>query len=212
MLELKTGRQSRVTDTPAFDGSPTWSPDGQFLAFETYTADGMQIFIHSLANPDQAPVHLTFAPGQNFSPAWSPKGREIAFVSTRSNQEDIWLARLDRIDDRFIDISQNGTAQNRSPRWSPTGDFLAWAADTSSTSLLMNWDTQDPNRPARQVATGSTPIWSPQGSNLLAEIRGPDRTFLWRFTKSEMGPWSTPGPPARAFAGVGLARRGRSRS
>ena len=178
LLELKSGRQSRVTDTPAFDGSPTWSPDGQFLAFESYTSDGMQIFIHSLANPTQAPVQLTFAPGQNFSPAWSPQGREIAFGSTRTNQEDIWLARLDRIDDRFIVISRNGTGRDHSPRWSPKGDFLAWTADTPGTSVLMSWDAQDPNRPARQVAIGSTPVWGPQGSELLSEMREPNQSSL----------------------------------
>ncbi len=194
VLELKTGRQSRVTDTPAFDGSPTWSPDGQFLAFESYTSDGMQIFIQSLANPTQAPVQLTFAPGQNFSPDWSPQGREIAFMSTLTNQEDIWLARLDRIDDRFIDISRNGTGRDRAPRWSPSGDFLAWTTDTSWTSMLMSWDAKDPNRPARQVATGSTPVWGPQGNVLLAEIREPDQTSLAVY---EVSDGTVVYPPAR---------------
>ena len=194
LLELKTGRQSRVTDTPAFDGSPTWSPDGQFLAFESYTSDGMQIFIQSLSNPTQAPVQLTFAPGQNFSPDWSPQGREIAFMSTLSNQEDIWLARLDRIDDRFIDISRNGTGRDREPRWSPSGEFLAWTTDTSWTSVLMSWDAQDPNRPARQVATGSTPVWGPQGNVLLAEIREPDQTSLVVY---EVSDGTVTYPPAR---------------
>ncbi len=178
LLELKTGRQSRITDTPQYDGAPTWSPDGQFLAFESYTGDGMQIFIHSLANPTQALVQLTFAPGQNFSPAWSPKGREIALVSTRSNQEDIWLARLDRIDDRFIEISQNGTGRDRSPRWSASGDSLAWTADTPGTSVLMIWDALNPGRSARQVAIGSTPVWGPQGGVILSEIREPNQTSL----------------------------------
>ncbi len=178
ILDLKTGKQSRITDTPTFDGSPTWSPDGQLLAIETYTSDGMQIFIYNLTDLTQAPVQLTFAPGQNFSPAWSPKGREIAYVSTRSTQEDIWLARFDRIDDRFIDISQNGTGRDRSPRWSPDGNFLAWTADTPGTSVLMNWDSRDPLRPAVQVAIGSTPVWGPQGDVLLSEMREPEQTSL----------------------------------
>jgi TolB protein len=194
VLDLKTGNQSRVTDTPAFDGSPTWSPDGQLLAIETYTSDGMQIFIHNLVDKTQAPVQLTFAPGQNFSPAWSPKGREIAFVSTRSDQEDIWLARFDRIDDRFIDISQNGTGRDRSPRWSPTGDSLAWTTDTPGTSVLMIWDPQDPLRPARQVAIGSTPVWGADGGMLLSENLESDQTSLAVYQASD---GSVVYPPAR---------------
>jgi TolB protein len=178
VLDLATGRQSRLTDTPAYDGAPTWSPDGQFIAYESYTAAGTQLFIQKVTDLKEPPVQLTAAPGQSFTPAWSPGGREIAFVSTRSGQEDVWLARLDRIDDRFVDISLSGTGRDRAPRWSPDGSKLAWATDTPGTDVLMLWDMKSPNSLARQVGNGDTPVWSPQGDALLAEIREPNLTSL----------------------------------
>ncbi len=178
LLDLANGRQTRITDSPDYDGAPTWSPDSQFLAYESYTDSGIQLFIRKVTDLQEAPVQLTFEPGQNFSPSWSPQGRQIAFVSTRTGQEDIWLARLDRIDDRFIDISQSGTGRDRAPRWSPDGNSLAWATDTTGASLLMAWDVTVPERMARQIGSGDIPVWSPAGDALLAEIREPNQTSL----------------------------------
>ncbi|MDX1520205.1 MAG: DPP IV N-terminal domain-containing protein, partial [Anaerolineae bacterium] len=32
VLDLQTGRETRLTDSPHYDGAPSWSPDGQFIA------------------------------------------------------------------------------------------------------------------------------------------------------------------------------------
>ena len=178
LLDLTTGGQSRITDTPEYDGSPTWSPDSQWLAYETYTAGGVQLFLRQMTDLTQPPVQLTTGPGQSFSPSWSPQGREVAFISSRSGQGDVWLARLDRIDDRFIEISQDGAAPDRDPRWSPDGNILAWATDAPGSSTLMAWDKRTPDRPAYPLGTGDSPVWSPDGAALLAAIREPNLTSL----------------------------------
>jgi TolB protein len=179
VLDLLNNQTTRITDTPEYDGVPTWSPDAQFLAYESYTDTGTQIFIRTVADLSQAPVQMTFEPGESFSPAWSPQGREITFVSTRSGQEEIWLARLDRIDDRFINISQRSTiGRDRAPRWSPEGSILIWATDAPGTSVLMSWDSRTPERPPRQITNGDTPVWSPDGNTLLVEVREANQTSL----------------------------------
>ena len=184
LLDLATGDQSRITDTPAYDGLPTWSPDGQWLAYESYTTGGIQLFIRQMTDLTLPPVQLTTEPGQNFSPAWSPQGREVAFISTRSGQGDVWLARLDRIDDRFIQISQNGVGPNRVPRWSPDGNILVWASDAPGASSLMTWDKRAPDR-TTNLGIGDTPVWSPDGSALLAEIREPNLSSLVVYRTSD---------------------------
>lgn len=177
LLDLTTGGQSRVTDSPAYDGSPTWSPDSQWLAYESYTGEGIQLFLRQMNDLTQPPVQLTSGPSQNFSPAWSPQGREVAFISTRSGVGDVWLARLDRIDDRFIQISPPAAGPNRVPRWSPDGNTLVWSTDSSGTSSLVSWDQRSPGRTVT-LASGDTPVWSPDGTAMLAEIREPNQTSL----------------------------------
>ena len=178
LLDLVTGLQTRVTDSPEYDGAPVWSPDGQWLAYESYTAAGIQIFLRQLSKPADPPVQFTAAPGQAFAPAWSPGGREIAFVSTRSGQEDIWLGRLDRIDDRFVNVSPKGGGRDHTPRWSPDGLLLAWAADAGGSTQVLTWDTRAPEQAPLLRGTGSRPVWGPSGANLLAEVREPNATSL----------------------------------
>ncbi|HKG55231.1 MAG TPA: DPP IV N-terminal domain-containing protein, partial [Anaerolineales bacterium] len=35
-LDLGTGEVTQLTNTPQYEGAPTWSPDGSFMAFESY--------------------------------------------------------------------------------------------------------------------------------------------------------------------------------
>jgi TolB protein len=101
ILNLADNTLSRVTDTPEYDGYPSWSPDGQWLAYESYVEDQLDLFIRSMTDPEYTPIRLTEDPGLDHSPHWSPDGRRIAFVSTRSGEEEIWVANLDQVDERF---------------------------------------------------------------------------------------------------------------
>src|SRR6185436_16299055 len=43
LLDLASGETSQLTDTPDYEGAPTWSPDGAFMAFEAYIDDNLEI-------------------------------------------------------------------------------------------------------------------------------------------------------------------------
>ncbi len=178
VLDLKTGQQSRLTDTPEYEGSPTWSPDGQWIAYERYNGISLDIYIQSLTDPEAAPIQLTDDPGIDCSPAWSPQGREIAFVSSRTGDEEIWLARLDHIDDRFVNISHSPLSRDRAPAWSLDGQHLAWAAEEGGDRRLAIWDASQPNLHFRYAGDGDQAAWSPDGSQLFSEIRDPNQTGL----------------------------------
>lgn len=78
-----------LTNNPADDGAPAWSPDGKQLAF-TSTRDGhSQIY---LVNVDGTGLkRLSNSPFNDISPTWSPDGKWIAFASTRNGQTDIYM-------------------------------------------------------------------------------------------------------------------------
>lgn len=177
-MDIASGQKIRLTDTPEYDGSPTWSPDSQWLAYETYKDNHLQVVIRSLANPDQPLIDLTTGGVDHYSPTWSPMGREIAFVSTEGESEDIWVARLDVVDDRFVNLTSTSTGRNRFPRWSPDGRFLAWASDTPGISTIYVWDSASPDAPPRQVGNGDAPAWRPDGLALLAAVQSSNQSAL----------------------------------
>lgn len=71
---------SPLTTYAGVESSPTFSPDGNQLAFSWAGADQSNPDIYiKLVGPGD-PLRLTKDPGVDLSPAWSPDGRWIAFV------------------------------------------------------------------------------------------------------------------------------------
>src|SRR6185312_11761236 len=83
----------RMTDT-GYAVSPSWSPDGQWLAFawsRKYgpgVPGGQDIYIMDVASKQWS--QLTHDSGTNDFPSWSPDGRHIIFQSNRTNTTQIW--------------------------------------------------------------------------------------------------------------------------
>jgi dipeptidyl aminopeptidase/acylaminoacyl peptidase len=79
----------QITWDPAKDKEPSWSPQGDALAFTSDRTGNEDIWIWSLT--DSRLIQLTFYSGRDYYPAWSPDGQWIAFSSDRNGSADIWL-------------------------------------------------------------------------------------------------------------------------
>lgn len=191
LLEFTSGDITRLTSTPAYDASPSWSPDGLWLAYESYTqseeGDHLDIYIISLEDPG-SPIQLTDDLAADFAPNWSPQGRQIAFVSTRTGDHDIWLADLDRVQDRFLNISHNRDAQDGQPAWSADGGKLSWSSVAENgVQDIYYWDNARPqDRPIR-IGNGQYSAWSPSGESLLTTVNTPNHTYLTAYSLADKG-------------------------
>src|SRR5690606_39955970 len=77
------------------DALPIWSPDNQWLVYESYQGGNLDIYIMKLEGADTGQtLRLTSHAEPDFSPAWSPDGRRIAFVSWRDGSQDRKSTRL----------------------------------------------------------------------------------------------------------------------
>jgi len=185
IIDLETGMRTRLTDTPEFETSPTWAPDGQWIAYQRFDGSNQDIYILPLNDPTSGPIRLTDSPGLDYAPAWSPQGRQIAFVSDRTGDEEIWMADLDKIDDRFSNVSQDATAQDRYPSWSRDGERLAWSSERNGERRLVVWRPQSGQESLEMFSEGERPAWSPDGSLLFSVLRGPNQVNLTAYQISD---------------------------
>ena len=79
-----SGAPKRLTkddaSLPRREYGPTWSPDGKWIGYVSWSdAEGGHVW-KAPAVPGSAPVKLTRVAGHYANPAWSPKGDKIALV------------------------------------------------------------------------------------------------------------------------------------
>jgi dipeptidyl aminopeptidase/acylaminoacyl peptidase len=94
-----------VTNNPASDRLPAWSPDGSKIAFRS-TRDGNQE-IYVMNDDGSNVVRLTFNRAVDTSPSWTPDGR-VLFSSNRSGRFEIYEVDANGSDLRHIDIAVDG--------------------------------------------------------------------------------------------------------
>lgn len=193
LMSLASGEVSRLTDTPEFEGSPSFSPDGRWLVYERYLtkeeSGDLELYIQAIEG-DEEPIRLTEDPAADFSPSWSPLGRQIAFVSNRSGENEIWLADLDKVDERFINLSQSSRSVESHPSWSPDGIYLAWSSKSEDgVDAIQYWAfTTSGLQPNTLIAgTGTWPVWSPNSRALLTGIETPNAHLLTGYNLDASG-------------------------
>ncbi len=109
----------RLTNDPARESEPAWSPDGRFLAY-TYNSD-----IYVINTRTKEHRQLTHNLVDDYFPAWSPNGKWIAFVSGSHGQNmDIYRMDIDGTNlRRLTDRGKNGR-----PTWSPDSQWIAFTS------------------------------------------------------------------------------------
>jgi Tol biopolymer transport system component len=103
----------RLTNfTHGFSGSPGWSPDGEWVAFDR---EG-DIFLVRVAGG--APRRLTSDGADEFAPSWSKDGRWIYFGSDRGGNDQIWKVSIAGGEARQITAHGGACAlESRDGKW-----------------------------------------------------------------------------------------------
>ena len=113
-----------LTNHPAGDGQPDWSPDGRQIAFSSNRdrkdADDENVEIYVMNADGTNPINITNHPAKDSSPDWSPDGLQIVFTSDRDRNDDgtknkeIYVMNADGTNP--INIT-NHPANDSSPSW-----------------------------------------------------------------------------------------------
>jgi dipeptidyl aminopeptidase/acylaminoacyl peptidase len=120
-----------VTQLPVNGWYPEWSPDGQHIAFTTFTVTG--VYGISVMDPDGSnvtPLYTHTAGPTDFE--WSPDGTR--FVFTDEGRTGVYVMNSDGTG---VTMIRSGRRINH-PSWSPDGTRILY--DSASTLYTMNAD------------------------------------------------------------------------
>jgi pimeloyl-ACP methyl ester carboxylesterase len=149
---------------------PTWSPDGQRIAFSSSRHGESQIFVLDVAAGESSAQMLTDE-GINWEPAWSPDGTRIAFGSKRDGNSEIYVMAADGSDQ--LRLTHHDSVDGY-PCWSPDSTQIAFVSNRDG-----NWeiylmpvpdgtdsDGSDLRRLTDNDAEDWDPDWSPDGARI----------------------------------------------
>ncbi len=104
--------------------SPSWSPDGNRLAYVSFEAGNAAIYIQNVNTGAREMV--SGGRGLNGAPTWSPDGRKLAFVLSRDGSPNIYV--LD-VGSRHLTQLTRSFAIDTEPVWSPDGRSIVFTSD-----------------------------------------------------------------------------------
>lgn len=89
LIDVRSGRVTKLTDEPSHDADPAWSPDGSTIAFTSDRSGTPQVCL-MLADGNDVRC-LT----EGAQPAWSPDGGSLTFYRNTPFGSRIFLANAD---------------------------------------------------------------------------------------------------------------------
>jgi TolB protein len=149
-------------------GSPTWSADGNLIAFDAWRPGIDENFAASkvlLVNADGTGLK---ALGDGLMPSFSPRQKRIAFSRQEPNY-GVWVMSSEGPDKELVLLDEEGWGAE----WSPDGKQIVYAGTTGNAANLMVFDLVEGTKTS--LFEGDSPYvsvfwnfcWSPDGKQIV---------------------------------------------
>jgi TolB protein len=115
---------TNVTQTPWGEARADWSPNGQWIAFQSNRSGNQDIWVMDAKGSNA--VQLTTNPFADQAPDWSPNGRQIVFQSNRFDPRfDIFVIDTQGVEETLA----ASPGRDLDPNWSPDGRQIVFDSD-----------------------------------------------------------------------------------
>ncbi len=172
VMNTNGSNEIRLTNNPAYDDEPKWSPDGSKIVFISNRDGNFEIYTMNADGSNQ--TRLTNNLAADGFPAWSPDGSKIAFVSgdlRNPSTFEIYVMNADGMNRTRL---TNDSLVDGVPSWSPDGSkivFMSGAASVFNPNafeiFVMNADGTNRTQLTNNSVVDGQPSYSPDGSKIL---------------------------------------------
>jgi Tol biopolymer transport system component len=170
IINLNNLKLVNITQNPAADMMPAWSPDGTKIAFiSSRNNNNLQLFI---MNPDGSGAQqiTTGEPLPLHRPSWSPDGLKIAFdAQNPDNSVGIYVVNVNT---KILTTLINDSSDNFNPAWSPDGTKIAFSSNRAGPGVydvhlyVLDLVTNHIKQLTNDQERDWSPDWSPNGNQI----------------------------------------------
>ena len=199
VMDLDGTPLRRLTNNPAKDEMPRWSPDGKQIVFRS-ERDGSQE-LYTMTADGAAATRLTKNDTKDSEPSFSPDGSRILFSSKESGDWELYTVKVDGSDQTRVSRDQ---LKAGGARFSPDGSRIVFSSMRDGDPEVYAVDANGANlkRLTKSPGYDGGSIFSPSGKriafmsardgNLEIYLMNPDGTDPVNVTRSK----SNEGGPA----------------
>jgi Tol biopolymer transport system component len=152
---------TELSEDPAGDAWPAWSPDGSRIAFRR-GFNRIMVMDRDGGNPVVLATFSGDNPEYDLTPGWSPDGSKVLFDTFGEHSRDIFVAAADG--SGTMDLTPDGFDDSR-PLWSPDGSWILFESIRPSGRGLYRMRA-DGGEVALVIENGMRAAWSPDGSRI----------------------------------------------